>query len=127
MSRIIGIGIDIIEIARIEKAMQKGSDRFRHRTFTDREVEYCEKKRKKYQHYAARFAAKESAMKALGTGWRKGIGFSEIELIHGSSGKPELFFHGKAGEILDASGGKEAFVSVSHSHNYAAAMVVLTG
>ncbi len=127
MSQIIGIGIDIIEIARIEKAMQKGSDRFRNRTFTDREVQYCEKKMRKYQHYAARFAAKEAAMKALGTGWRKGIGFSEIELINEISGKPELFFHGKAREILDASGGREVSVSVSHSNDYAVAMVVLTG
>lgn len=127
VSQIIGIGIDIIEIKRIEKAMQKGSDRFRIRIFTDREVEYCEKKRKKYQHYAARFAAKEAAMKALGTGLRKGIGFPEIELINKVSGKPELFFYGKALEILDASGGREVSVSVSHSNDYAVATVVLSG
>lgn len=127
MSQIIGIGIDIIEIIRIETAMQKGSDRFRIRIFTDREVEYCEKKRKKYQHYAARFAAKEAAMKALGTGLRKGIGFTEIELINKVSGEPELFFYGKAREILDASGAREVSVSVSHSNDYAVAMVVLSG
>lgn len=127
MSQIIGIGIDIIEIKRIETAMQKGSDRFRIRIFTDREVEYCEKKRKKYQHYAARFAAKEAAMKALGTGLRKGIGFAEIELINKVSGEPGLFFYGKAREILDASGVREISVSVSHSNDYAVAMVVLSG
>jgi holo-[acyl-carrier protein] synthase len=126
VSHIIGIGIDIIEIARIEKAMEKSPERFRTRTFTDREAQYCEKKKHKFQHYAARFAAKEAAMKALGTGWQKGIGFSEIEVMNDVSGKPELLFHGKAKEIFSESGGTKAFVTLTHAKNFAAAQVILS-
>ncbi len=127
MSQIIGIGIDIIETSRIEKAMLKSPERFRARTFTDREVQYCEDKKNRFQHYAARFAAKEAAMKALGTGWSRGVGFSEIEVINDSSGKPGLIFHGKAEELFKGCGGGSPFLSLSHSREYAVAQVVLTG
>lgn len=126
MSQIIGIGIDIIEITRIERAMVKSPERFLKRTFTDSETQYCEKKKNKYQHYAARFAAKEAAMKALGTGWRGGIGFKEIEVTNDAFGKPDLLFHGKAEEVFGTCGAARSFLSLSHSREYAAAQVVLT-
>jgi holo-[acyl-carrier protein] synthase len=125
VNHIIGIGIDIIEIERIEKAMEKSPERFRERTFTDREVLYCEDKRNRFQHYAARFAAKEAAMKALGTGWRKGIRFSDIEVVNDASGKPEILFHGKAKEIFADSGGTSIYISLTHAKNVAAAQVIL--
>lgn len=125
VNRIIGIGMDIIEVPRIRRAMEKSPERFRERTFTDREVRYCENKKNRYQHYAARFAAKEAAMKALGTGWRKGIAFSEIEVTNNADGKPDLIFHGKAREILALSGATCSFVSLSHGKEYAAAQVLL--
>jgi len=126
VSRIIGIGIDIVETSRIEKAMLRNPERFRARTFTDREVQYCENKKNRFQHYAARFAAKEAAMKALGTGWSRGVGFSEIEVVNDSSGKPELVFHGKAKEFFKGCGGGSTFLSLSHSREHAAAQVILT-
>lgn len=126
MSQIIGIGIDIIEVNRIEKALDKHPERFRSRTFTEREVAYCEKKKNKFQHYAARFAAKEAAMKALATGWRQGIGFSQIEVINAPSGKPDIIFHGRAGELFQASGAGTAHLSLSHTGEYAAAQVILS-
>jgi holo-[acyl-carrier protein] synthase len=126
VSRIIGTGIDIIEIHRIEKAMEKNPDRFRARTFTDQEVEYCEKKKYKFQHYAARFGAKEAAMKAMGTGWTQGIRFSDIEVLNDEHGKPGLVFHGKAQVLFQEYGGNDAFVSLSHSKEYAAAVVILS-
>jgi holo-[acyl-carrier protein] synthase len=127
VNRIIGTGIDIIETSRIEKAMRKSPERFRARTFTDREVEYCEGKKNRFQHYAARFAAKEAAMKALGTGWSRGVGFSDIEIVNDSSGKPELVFHGKAKAFFKGCGGGSTFLSLSHSREYAVAQVILTG
>ena len=126
MSQIVGTGIDIIEIHRIEKAMEKSLDRFQIRTFTDREVVYCEKKKFKFQHYAARFAAKEAAMKALGTGWTKGVRFTEIEVFNNDLGKPELKFTGKAKEIFQKLGATQSMLSLSHTHQIAAAMVILT-
>lgn len=100
--------------------------RFKARTFTEGEVAYCETKKKKFQHYAARFAAKEAAMKALGTGWSDGVAFCQIEVIHRPSGRPDLVLHGRAGEIYRASGAVVAFVSLSHTDTYAAAQVVFS-
>lgn len=125
MSQIIGIGIDIVEVGRIEKAIEKNVDRFLGRVFTEREVRYCEGKKNKYEHFAARFAAKEAAMKALGTGWRKGVAFSGIEVIPEKSGKPNLVFHGKTRELFSAQGGTGSFVSLSHTKAFAVAQVIL--
>jgi len=126
VNAIVGIGIDIVEVDRIEAAMVKHPTRFTARVFTDGEVAYCEKKKNKFQHYAARFAAKEAVMKALGTGWGSGVGFPQIEVINAPSGRPDLRLHDRAGEIFRASGASVAFLSLSHTDAYAAAQVIFS-
>ncbi len=112
---IVGIGIDIIEVARVARLAQK-SPRFLERTFTSREIEYCSKKRNKHQNYAARFAAKEAFFKALGTR----IGWKDVELVNRPSGQPDLVVKGLAQRPFD-----RVHVSVSHLADYAVAIVIL--
>ena len=125
MSDVVGIGIDVVEVARIRKALERAPDRFRRRVFTEAEVAYCEARRDPYPHYAARFAAKEAAMKALGTGWAGGIAFPEIEVVREPSGRPGLRLHGRARERLACRGGRHVLVSLSHGREYAVAQVLL--
>ena len=89
-----GIGIDIIEIESVKKSMEQ-SKRFAQRVFTENEIIYCESNANKYQHYAARFAAKEAMMKALKTGWNNGIQWKQIEVINGASGAPTIVVKGR--------------------------------
>ena len=121
---VVGLGIDIVEIQRIRQALQGGTAMVK-RVFTDGEREYCASKRDIYQHFAGRFAAKEAAMKALGTGWQEGIRWKDVEVVPDALGKPELVFHGRALEILDGCGAKSAFVTITHARDYAVAAVVL--
>lgn len=121
---IFGIGSDIIEVERVGAVVAKGSG-FTNRVFTKHEIEYCESKRNKNQHYAARFAAKEAFMKALGTGWSKGIGFDQIEVAHAQSGQPEIILHGKALEFADEMEIIRIHVTLSHLKEYAMATVIL--
>jgi holo-[acyl-carrier protein] synthase len=117
-----GIGTDIIEIGSIQKAMEQ-SKRFAQRVFTENEISYCENKPNKYQHYAVRFAAKEALMKALKTGWNNGIQWKQIEVLNQAGGAPVLFVSGKTKERLDEAGITTIEVSLSHSEQYAIAMV----
>ncbi|MBN1198199.1 MAG: holo-ACP synthase, partial [Bacteroidales bacterium] len=94
---IFGIGTDIIEVERIHKVMERDIG-FRKKIFTGKEIDYCESKKHKYQHYAARFSAKEAFLKAIGTGWRFGIRFADIEVTHDTLGKPGINLFGKAKE-----------------------------
>ena len=94
---IYGTGTDIIEVARIQKVMERDIG-FRDKIFTPGEIAYCETKKNKFQHYAARFSAKESFLKAIGTGWRFGIRFADIEVYHDELGKPYIRVYGKAEE-----------------------------
>jgi len=110
-----GIGIDIIEVERVKKLAEK-NPRFLERIFTDREISYCVEKRNKYQHLAARFAAKEAFFKAIG----RRIGWREVELINLSSGKPQLEIKSKERFSFE-----EAHVSISHLAEYAVATVIL--
>src|SRR5512137_2655120 len=95
---IYGIGTDIIEVARIEKVMQRDIG-FRDKIFTPGEIAYCETKKHKFENYAARFSAKEAFMKAIGTGWRFGIRFADIDVYHDEYGKPLIRLTGKAEEL----------------------------
>ena len=119
---IVGIGTDIIEVARIERLMA-GQKRFQKRIFTETEVAYCESKKNKAQNYAARFAAKEAFLKAIGTGWRQGVAFKEIEVVNNPQGKPEIFLSGKAKEIADNLGITNIQISLSHLKDIAIAVV----
>lgn len=124
---IYGVGIDMVEVERIKNAMQKRGQRFTQRIFTEKEVLYCEKREKsKYQHYAARFAAKEAVFKALGTGWRQGVSWSEIEVENLPSGKPRINVFGRTKEIAESLGGKTFHISITHCKEYAISEVILT-
>ena len=110
-----GTGIDIVEINRIKKLMEK-DDRLKNRVFTDNEIKYCERKRKKYHHYAVRFAAKEAVWKALGKG---GVGLKNIEIRNRSNGQPQVYLKGKKLDPL------KILVSLTHSHDYAVAQAIV--
>ena len=119
-----GIGIDMIETKRVEEKIAKESG-FREKVFSKNEIAYCESKAHKYEHYAARFAAKEAFFKALGTGWKNGTSFNEIEILNEESGKPEIVFLSETAKtIKDMAIGKIS-VSLSHLKDIAAAVVVI--
>ncbi len=121
---IYGIGTDIIEVGRIQKVMERDLG-FRDKIFTPGEIEYCETKKFKYQNYAARFSAKESFLKAIGTGWRFGIRFADIEVYHDELGKPYIRLHGKAKELITELSITKINVSLSHLKELATAIVTL--
>lgn len=120
---IYGIGTDIIEVERIRKALELDHG-FREKIFSDEEIRYCESMKNKFQHYAARFSAKEAFMKALGTGWRDGIRFIEIEVVHDTLGKPLLNLTGKAKEMAEKAGLGDVHLTLSHVKDSASAVVV---
>jgi holo-[acyl-carrier protein] synthase len=122
---IVGTGVDLCEVGRLREAMERYGDRFKHRIFTDREIAYSERKANLYERYAARFAAKEAGMKALGTGWRSGIGWRDFEVTNLSSGRPTLAFHGRAGEMANRLGVRNVALSLTHTRDQAMAMVIL--
>jgi holo-[acyl-carrier protein] synthase len=121
---IFGLGTDIIEVERIRKVMEHDIG-FRDKIFTPGEIEYCETKKFKYENYAARFSAKESFLKAIGTGWRFGIRFADIEVYHDDLGKPFIRAHGKAKELLNDLSISKIHVSLSHLKEMATAIVIL--
>ncbi len=124
---IVGHGVDIVEVARIAESLGKHSDRFLERVFTDREVSDSGDGPRRVEHLAARFAAKEAALKAIGTGWSEGIGWTDVETRRGLRGKPELVVTGRALEIARELGGARWFVSLSHTDALAMASVILEG
>jgi len=121
---IFGVGIDIIEVDRLAKQLTDDSG-FLDRIFTPGERAYCEKKRNQAENFAARFAAKEAFLKALGTGWRDGLKFTEIEVVRDELGKPALALHGKAKEWVDKNKIMHIQVSLSHIKDYATSIVIL--
>ena len=121
---IYGIGTDIIEVSRIHAVMEKDLG-FREKIFTSGEITYCETKKHKYENYAARFSAKEAFMKAIGTGWRFGIRFADIEVHHDEFGKPLIRLYGKAEELGKIEGISKIHVSLSHVKEIATAIVVV--
>ena len=121
---IVGTGVDIVETSRIERVFARHGERFTHRLFTPGEIAYCEKFKNKAERYAARFAAKEAAFKALGTGWRQGVRWLDVEVTHQPSGKPELALKGRAQELAQLLGVTRSAVSISHADHYAMAQVI---
>jgi len=121
---ITGIGIDLIEVDRVATKISRKKG-FRELVFSKKEIAYCEKKTNKYEHYAARFAVKEAFFKAMGTGWKNGTNFNEIEINNNEEGKPEISFLGKtAATIAEMKPGK-IFVSLSHLKTMASAIVII--
>lgn len=123
---IVGIGVDIIEIARIERALNEHGDRIRDRVFTPEEIRYCLATGRAAERYATRFAAKEAARKALGAARPLlALSWHEVEIISSAEGAPQLHFRGRAAELVTELGVSHSHVSLSHSHEQAIAMVVL--
>lgn len=122
---IIGIGIDLVEISRLEEVFARRGERFCARVFTEGEVGYCESLGSKLASYAARFAAKEAVMKALGTGWSEGVGWKDIEVVSEPGGPPAIELHRRARDRMREIGATKVHVSLTHSGNLAIAQVVL--
>jgi holo-[acyl-carrier protein] synthase len=124
---IVGTGIDIAEVPRIRHSIERFGDRFLQRIFTAGERRYCDSKANRVERYAARFAAKEAAMKALGTGWNYGVRWQDCEVARKPGGRPTLVFHGKAGEFAAKLGVKNIALSLTHTEEQAMAQVILEG
>src|SRR6185436_20922734 len=120
---IVATGIDIIEISRIEEVFERRGSRFRDRVFTDAEIAYCEPRGSKFASYAARFAAKEAMMKALGTGWSNGVAWRDVEVLRGEKGAPSITLRGRALERFSLLGARKAHISMTHSRDLAMAQV----
>ena len=123
---IIGIGLDLVKIERIDKAV-KNHPGFTERVFTDRERAYCSRQKFPAQHYAGRFAAKEAVLKAIGTGWSAGVKWTDMEVLHGEGGGPIVNLSGRVKDLMDLRGVKQVLLSYSHDGDYAVAQVILSG
>jgi holo-[acyl-carrier protein] synthase len=125
VSMIIGTGVDIAEVPRVRESIERFGDRFLHRIFTDGEIRYCEGKARRFESYAARFAAKEAGMKALGTGWSHGVRWRDIEVVRPKGQRPTIQFHGEAAAIAARLGTKNIALSLTHTSDEALAHVIL--
>lgn len=117
-----GIGVDIIEIDRIREMIDRQGEKFLRRVFTDKEIEYCRSKKIPFQHYAARFAAKEAFSKALSTGWRAEFRWKDIEVSNNDVGQPSITLYGTLAEKI---GSDRVHVSLSHSDRSVVAFVLI--
>lgn len=121
---IVGLGVDIAEVPRIRAAIEKRGQAFLRRVFTSGEIAYCERFKNKFERFAGRFAAKEAAMKALGTGWGRGVRWVDLEVVREQSGRPTLAITGEAGKIAAQLGVKNIAVSITHTADQAFAQVI---
>jgi holo-[acyl-carrier protein] synthase len=121
---IVGMGIDLTEVARIEAVIKRHGRAFLERVFTPAEILYCDRHRHPAERYAARFAAKEATMKALGTGWRHGVRWVDIEVTNLPGGRPTLRLHGRTKELADAQGVGHIAVSITHTSGFAMVQVI---
>jgi holo-[acyl-carrier protein] synthase len=122
---IVGLGVDMEEVSRIREVISRHGRIFLDRVFTSAEVAYCERHRDPAERYAARFAAKEATMKALGTGWSKGVRWRDIEVTRKPGGRPTIVLHGIAREHADRLGARHLSLSLTHTGNFALAEVIL--
>jgi holo-[acyl-carrier protein] synthase len=122
---IIGLGVDMEEITRVGEAIKRHGRVFLERIFTPGEIAYCERYRDAVERYAARFAAKEATMKALGTGWTRGVRWRDIEVGRQPGGRPTIVLHGMAREHAERMGARHISLSISHTGNFALAQVIL--
>ena len=122
---IVGLGIDLAEVDRIRTAIDRHGSRFTDRIYTVAEIAYVERKANRYERYAARFAAKEAAMKAIGTGWRRGVRWQDFEVANLPTGRPTLRFHGVAAQIADGLGVRNIALSLTHTAEQGMAIVIL--
>jgi holo-[acyl-carrier protein] synthase len=121
---IVGLGIDVAEVERIRGVIERQGERFLRRVYTPNEIAYCERFKNKYERYAGRFAVKEAAMKALGTGWSQGARWVDIEVVRQKGGKPVLSLAGEAQKIAGRLGVKNIAMSITHTASQAFAQVI---
>ena len=122
-----GVGVDLVQIPRMRRVVERWQDRFLRRVFTAEEIAYCQKRRDPVPHLAARFAAKEAALKALGIGLRLGVSWRELEVRRERGQAPFLVLSGKSRRIGEALGGRRLLLSLTHDGDYAFAQCVLVG
>jgi holo-[acyl-carrier protein] synthase len=122
---IVGTGIDIAEVDRISAAVERYGRRFIERIFTPGEIRYVDSKANRFERYAARFAAKEAGMKAIGTGWKRGVRWQDFEVANLASGKPTLRLHGQAAAIASQLGVRSISLSITHTREQGMAFVIL--
>ncbi len=125
--KILGIGTDIIECLRIAQMIERHGELFLNRVYTPHEIEYCSARKAANQHYAGRFAAKEAVLKALGTGWTRGIHWQDIEVRNELGGKPLIALGGGARELCLQVGISEVMITISHCRSYATAYAIAVG
>ena len=124
---IVGLGMDISEVNRIQESIERFKDAFFKRVYTPAEIAYCRRHRNPYERFAARFAAKEATMKALGTGWSRGVRWVDLEVVRLPSGKPTMELRGAAEEVAKGLGVKRISLTITHSGNIALAQVIFEG
>jgi holo-[acyl-carrier protein] synthase len=122
---IVGTGVDLAEVPRIRASIERFGARFVDRIYTPAEIAYVERKANRYERYAARFAAKEAGMKAIGTGWKRGVRWQDFEVANLPSGKPTLKFHGVAAKIAGTLGVRNVALSLTHTSEFGMAHVIL--
>jgi holo-[acyl-carrier protein] synthase len=122
---IVGTGVDLAEVPRIRASIERYGEKFIRRIYTPAEIAYVERKANKYERYAARFAAKEAGMKAIGTGWRRGVTWQDFEVANLPSGKPTLLLHGVAAGFAEKLGVKHVSLSITHTAELGMAHVIL--
>ena len=122
---IVGTGVDLAEVPRIKASIDRFGARFTERIYTPAEIAYVERKANRFERYAARFAAKEAGMKAIGTGWRHGVRWQDFEVTTLRSGKPTLKFHGVAAQIAEKLGVRNVSLSITHTKELGMAHVIL--
>lgn len=121
---IFGIGTDIVECLRIRRMIEKHGELFLRRVYTEREIRYCQGRKRATEHFAGRWAAKEALFKCLGTGWTKGLGWTDVEIRHDPAGKPHVMVCGAAKELFQQLRIIEVMISISHCRAYATALAV---
>jgi holo-[acyl-carrier protein] synthase len=124
---ILGTGIDIVECLRIARMIEQHGELFITRVYTDGEIEYCRERKAAMQHYAGRWAAKEAVLKAIGTGWRRGISWRDIEVLNDRQGAPIVALHGGALEVCETAGIRQMHLSISHCRSHAVAYAIAEG
>jgi holo-[acyl-carrier protein] synthase len=124
---IVGLGVDIAEVERVRGAIERHGEVFLRRVYTPREREYCERFKNKFERYAGRFAAKEAAMKALGTGWSRGVRWVDVEVVREKGGRPTIALAGEAKNVAERLGVKHIALSITHTEEQAFAEVIFEG
>jgi holo-[acyl-carrier protein] synthase len=124
---VLGIGTDIIECLRIAQMIQRHGEQFIERVYTPHEIQYCQARKQSTQHFAGRWAAKEAVLKALGTGWVRGISWRDVEVRTETSGKPTIVLRGGARQAAEAQGISDVLISISHCRTFATAYATAAG